>query len=208
MRTISSLVKARRSTRRSKMTKWLRSPCILMKGRSLAPCLSFPLFIFVNTFIVPTIEYRTALRPPGLVAQARRNVSPQRAEQEVCRAAGFLVLRNVRYIRLRICLSRAPDAGIGTPCRDHRGEGAALTEESMKDREFREWSRRAADWGADYRASLRERPVRPRIEPGTVFHSLESAPPERAESMEAIFADFEQKIVPGMTHWQHPRFFA
>ncbi len=78
----------------------------------------------------------------------------------------------------------------------------------MKDREFREWSRRAADWGADYRASLRERPVRPRIEPGTVFHSLESAPPERAESMEAIFADFEQKIVPGMTHWQHPRFFA
>src|SRR5690606_5159891 len=155
MRTISSLVKARRSTRRSKMTKWLRSPCILMKGRSLAPCLSFPLFIFVNTFIVPTIEYRTALRPPGLVAQARRNVSPQRAEQEVCRAAGFLVLRNARYIRLRICLSRAPDAGIGTPCRDHRGEGAALTEESMKDREFREWSRRAADWGADYRASLR-----------------------------------------------------
>ncbi|CAN7719261.1 pyridoxal phosphate-dependent decarboxylase family protein [Mesorhizobium sp. LjNodule214] len=78
----------------------------------------------------------------------------------------------------------------------------------MNNDEFRAWSRRAADWGADYRDTLRERPVRPALSPGAIFRSIEASPPEAAESMDRIFADFEQKIVPGMTHWQHPRFFA
>lgn len=78
----------------------------------------------------------------------------------------------------------------------------------MNKDDFRQWSRRAADWGADYRDTLRERPVRPLVEPGDIFRSIESSPPEAAEPMDAIFADFEHKILPGMTHWQHPRFFA
>ncbi|MET3581692.1 aromatic-L-amino-acid decarboxylase [Mesorhizobium robiniae] len=78
----------------------------------------------------------------------------------------------------------------------------------MNNDEFRQWSRRAADWGADYRNSLRERPVRPLVDPGDIFKSVETSPPETAEPMDEIFADFEQKILPGMTHWQHPRFFA
>ncbi|RVB75289.1 MULTISPECIES: aspartate aminotransferase family protein [unclassified Mesorhizobium] len=78
----------------------------------------------------------------------------------------------------------------------------------MNNDDFRQWSRRAADWGADYRNSLRERPVRPLVEPGGIFKSVETSPPEAAEPMDEIFADFEQKILPGMTHWQHPRFFA
>ncbi|MER9597376.1 pyridoxal-dependent decarboxylase [Mesorhizobium sp. M0244] len=78
----------------------------------------------------------------------------------------------------------------------------------MNSNEFREWSLRAAEWGADYRNSLRERPVRPLVEPGEIFRSIDVAPPEDGEAMQAIFADFEQKILPGMTHWQHPRFFA
>ena len=78
----------------------------------------------------------------------------------------------------------------------------------MNNDEFRAWSRRAADWGADYRDTLRKRPVRPALSPGAIFRSIEASPPEAAESMDRIFADFEQKIVPGMTHWQHPRFFA
>lgn len=73
---------------------------------------------------------------------------------------------------------------------------------------FRQWSHRAADWGADYRAGIGERPVRPRTEPGRIAASVAEAPPERPEPMERIFADFEAQIVPGMTHWQHPRFFA
>ncbi|WP_274629108.1 pyridoxal phosphate-dependent decarboxylase family protein [Arvimicrobium flavum] len=73
---------------------------------------------------------------------------------------------------------------------------------------FREWSRRAADWGVDYRDGVRDRPVRAQVQPGSIAALIPDAPPEGAESMEAIFADFEAKILPGMTHWQHPRFFA
>ena len=74
--------------------------------------------------------------------------------------------------------------------------------------EFRDWSHKAADWGADYRATLRDRPVRASTAPGDIAALIAPSPPESAEPMEAIFADFEQTIVPGMTHWQHPRFFA
>lgn len=78
----------------------------------------------------------------------------------------------------------------------------------MNNEEFREWSRRAADWGADYRKALRDQPVRAQIRPGEIAARIASSPPERAEPMERIFADFEESILPGMTHWQHPRFFA
>jgi aromatic-L-amino-acid decarboxylase len=73
---------------------------------------------------------------------------------------------------------------------------------------FRHWSRRAADWGADYRETLRDRPVRPDVKPGGTARLIADAPPEAPEPMEAIFSDFEASILPGMTHWQHPRFFA
>jgi aromatic-L-amino-acid decarboxylase len=78
----------------------------------------------------------------------------------------------------------------------------------MDNDEFRAWSLRAAEWGADYRSSLRDRPVRAQTVPGEIAAKIGSAPPEQGEPMEQIFADFEADIVPGMTHWQHPRFFA
>ncbi|MCR5859646.1 pyridoxal-dependent decarboxylase [Mesorhizobium sp. J428] len=78
----------------------------------------------------------------------------------------------------------------------------------MKDNEFRDWSSKAAEWGADYRARLRDLPVRAQTKPGDVAAQLEPSAPEAGEPMEAIFADFERIVVPGMTHWQHPRFFA
>jgi aromatic-L-amino-acid decarboxylase len=78
----------------------------------------------------------------------------------------------------------------------------------MNGDEFGQWSRKAADWGVAYRESLRDRPVRAQSAPGEIAASIPAAPPEAAEAMEAIFADFEEKILPGMTHWQHPRFFA
>jgi len=73
---------------------------------------------------------------------------------------------------------------------------------------FRTWSIRAAEWGADYRDGLRDRPVRAPGRPGDVARRIPASPPETPEPMDAIFTDFEQVIVPGMTHWQHPRFFA
>lgn len=72
---------------------------------------------------------------------------------------------------------------------------------------LRDWSKRAADWTHDYHAGLRDRPVRAPLIPGRIAAQIPAHPPERAEAMEAIFADFEA-LLPGITHWQHPRFFA
>jgi aromatic-L-amino-acid/L-tryptophan decarboxylase len=78
----------------------------------------------------------------------------------------------------------------------------------MDNDSFRSWSHTTADWAADYRASLRDRSVRAPTKPGDVFNAVPAVPPEMAEPMDRIFADFESIIVPGITHWQHPRFFA
>lgn len=78
----------------------------------------------------------------------------------------------------------------------------------MDHEDLRLWSKRAADWAADYHAGLRDRPVRAPLVPGAVARQVPLDPPETAEPIEAIWDDFE-RIVPGaMTHWQHPRFFA
>jgi aromatic-L-amino-acid decarboxylase len=74
--------------------------------------------------------------------------------------------------------------------------------------DFAGWGRRVADWAADYHQTLRQRPVRAQVKPGEILNALPEAPPELAEEMEKIFADFEKIMLPGMTHWQHPRFFA
>lgn len=78
----------------------------------------------------------------------------------------------------------------------------------MNNDEFRHWSERAAAWGADYRRDLRDKPVRAELVPGKIAARVADAPPESGDPMEAIFRDFEEFIVPGITHWQHPRFFA
>ncbi|MDE3080638.1 MAG: aspartate aminotransferase family protein, partial [Paracoccaceae bacterium] len=78
----------------------------------------------------------------------------------------------------------------------------------MNHDDLKDWSKRAADWAHDYHMTLRDRPVRAPLVPGAVAAQLPPHPPEAAEPMETIWADFE-RIVPGaMTHWQHPRFFA
>lgn len=74
--------------------------------------------------------------------------------------------------------------------------------------DFARWGARIAEWGAGYHRTLRDRPVRARTRPGAIAAALPAAPPEGPESLDAVFADFEALVVPGMTHWQHPRFFA
>ena len=70
------------------------------------------------------------------------------------------------------------------------------------------WSKQIADWGADYHKTLADRPVRAQTKPGEVAALLPASPPEVGEDMTNIMADFDAIVMPGMTHWQHPRFFA
>ena len=78
----------------------------------------------------------------------------------------------------------------------------------MNHDDLRHWSKIAADWAHDYHAGLRDRPVRAPLIPGAISSQLPAHAPEVAEPVETIFADFATIIPPGITHWQHPRFFA
>lgn len=78
----------------------------------------------------------------------------------------------------------------------------------MKKEDYYQWAERAARWGADYLTTLDERPVRAQTSPGEIAAMLPESPPEGPVDMETIFADFERIVPDGMTHWQHPRFFA
>src|SRR5207237_6027435 len=62
-------------------------------------------------------------------------------------------------------------------------------------------------WIADYREGIEARPVMSRARPGEIRASLPSAPPEEPESFGRIFEDVERVVLPGLSHWQHPRFF-
>ncbi len=74
--------------------------------------------------------------------------------------------------------------------------------------EFAGWGQKVSDWTRDYHKSIGERPVRARTQPGDILHALPETPPQTPEAMEDIFRDFEKIVMPGITHWQHPRFFA
>lgn len=74
--------------------------------------------------------------------------------------------------------------------------------------DFRRAAHNTVDWVADYLEDPREYPVLPRVKPGDLIDALPKSAPERGESYEAILKDFENLIVPAVTHWNHPRFLA
>ena len=66
----------------------------------------------------------------------------------------------------------------------------------------------AADWADDYLRRVGELPVAAQVQPGEVRARLPEAPPEQPEPFEAMLRDLDEVILPGLTHWNHPRFFA
>ncbi len=74
--------------------------------------------------------------------------------------------------------------------------------------DFSHWGEKISHWAADYHRTIRDRPVRAQTKPGAIAAQLALTPPETGEAMDAIMADFETIVMPGITHWQHPRFFA
>ncbi len=73
---------------------------------------------------------------------------------------------------------------------------------------FRKHLHEMADWIADYREKIEERPIAPNAKPGAVLAQLEAAPPETGASLDEIFADIERVLVPGVAHWAHPQFMS
>jgi aromatic-L-amino-acid/L-tryptophan decarboxylase len=78
----------------------------------------------------------------------------------------------------------------------------------MTAEEFRRHGHAMVDWIADYRKRIESFPVLSRAEPGQLRASLPANPPEKGEDFSAIFGDLEKLILPGITHWQSPNFFA
>ena len=78
----------------------------------------------------------------------------------------------------------------------------------MDPNEFRRAAHGLVDWIADYLADSGRYPVLSRVRPGEIASALPSEAPSDGEPFERIFADFERVVVPGLTHWNHPGFFA
>jgi aromatic-L-amino-acid decarboxylase len=78
----------------------------------------------------------------------------------------------------------------------------------MSKEDFRRFGHELIDWVADYFEHVPELPVLSQIEPGDLKAQLPTTPPQKGESMEQIIADVDRLIVPALTHWSHPSFFA
>lgn len=78
----------------------------------------------------------------------------------------------------------------------------------MNKEDFRRLGHELIDWVADYFERIDDLPVLAAIEPGDLKAKLPAAPPASGESMEDIVADLDRLIVPALTHWSHPSFFA
>lgn len=77
----------------------------------------------------------------------------------------------------------------------------------MTPEEFRAAGHRLIDWLADYRAGVESRSVMAQTQPGEIKRQLPTSPPQRPESFDSILADLDRIVLPGITTWQHPRFF-
>ena len=78
----------------------------------------------------------------------------------------------------------------------------------MHPEEFRRHGHELVDWMADYLAGVGDLPVTPAVRPGDIRRGLPASPPLEGEPFAALFDDFRDLIVPGMTHWNHPGWFA
>ncbi|HID38048.1 MAG TPA: aminotransferase class V-fold PLP-dependent enzyme [Calditrichaeota bacterium] len=74
--------------------------------------------------------------------------------------------------------------------------------------QFRKAAHEFVDWMADYLENIENYPVKSQVKPGEVIRQLPQQPPENGEDVQEIISDFRSIILPGITHWQSPNFFA
>ncbi len=78
----------------------------------------------------------------------------------------------------------------------------------MKNSEFRKYGYELVDKIADYFVEIEKYPVKSQLNPGDIIKQLPKSAPENSESFDDILKDFDEIIMPGITHWQSPNFFA
>ncbi len=78
----------------------------------------------------------------------------------------------------------------------------------MTPEEFRKHAHELVDWMAAYMENVESYPVKSSVKPGEIFNKIPGTPPSTGESFSIIMKDFEEIIMPGITHWQSPSFFA
>jgi len=74
--------------------------------------------------------------------------------------------------------------------------------------EFRKHAHELVEWMASYMENVEDYPVKSSVEPGAIFNKIPDSPPEQSESFDSLMKDFDQIMMPGITHWQNPNFFA
>ena len=89
-----------------------------------------------------------------------------------------------------------------------RMETNRLKDKHMEKELFKQFGYRFVDWVAEYFEEIEKYPVLSQVEPGIVRGQLPEKAPYEGESIETVFEDFKKIIVPGITHWQHPSWFA
>src|SRR6516164_1422140 len=78
----------------------------------------------------------------------------------------------------------------------------------MTAEQFRQYGKLVVDWVADYYQSIESLPVLSQTQPGHIRELLPARPPLHGEAFETLLADVDRVIMPGITHWQSPKFFA
>src|SRR6185503_17992120 len=87
-------------------------------------------------------------------------------------------------------------------------DGTAPATGDMQADDFRRFGHELVDWISDYFERIEDLPVLAQIEPGDLKSKLPAVPPEKGEPMARIISDVDRLVVPALTHWSHPSFFA
>ena len=78
----------------------------------------------------------------------------------------------------------------------------------MTSDEFRKHAHELVEWMAGYMENVENWPVKSPVKPGEIFNKIPDKPPQNSESFDSLMRDFNEIIMPGITHWQSPNFFA
>ena len=78
----------------------------------------------------------------------------------------------------------------------------------LKREDFENGAQEITCWITDYFKNLESFPVKSQVKPGEIYNTIPPTAPMNSEGLEQILADLDDKILPGITHWQHPDFYA